>query len=116
MRVVNGVVVDEQLVAQTVLRVPVTREITIGRTPRSGSQVGEATWYDPPWGGYTAAHKTLPFGTHVTVTNLDTGASVTVVIDDRGPYAPGRIIDLSPEAFSAIAPLGQGVMHVSISW
>lgn len=117
LRIVNGVVVAEQLLSQTLLRVPVARQVTVGRAGTGGgSQVGDATWYDPPWSGYTAAHKTLPFGTHVTVTNLDTGASVTVVIDDRGPYASGRIIDLSPEAFAVIAPLGDGVAHVRITW
>ena len=80
------------------------------------SQTGVATWYDPPWGGLTAAHPWLPFGTHVTVTDLDTGRSVTVVIDDRGPFAPGRVIDLSPEAFAQLSPLGRGVVHVGLSW
>jgi rare lipoprotein A len=80
------------------------------------TQAGLATWYDPPWSGLTAAHPTLPFGTHVLVTDVDTGRSVTVVIDDRGPFAQGKIIDLSPEAFSAIAPLGTGVLHVRLSW
>ena len=55
-------------------------------------------------------------GTHVTVTDLATGRSVTVVIDDRGPFAPGRVIDLSPEAFAALSPLGRGVLHVALSW
>ncbi len=77
---------------------------------------GLATWYDPPWSGMTAAHPWLPFGTVVTVTDLDTGASVTVVIDDRGPFGAGRIIDLSPEAFQALSPLGRGVLHVALSW
>jgi rare lipoprotein A (peptidoglycan hydrolase) len=118
MRFVNGVLVSKRVVATSVVRAPVARELTVGQGRAIGAraQTGEATWYDPPWSGYTAAHKTLPMGTHVTVTNLDTGASITVVIDDRGPYAPGRIIDLSPEAFAAIAPLGQGVAHVRITW
>jgi rare lipoprotein A len=51
----------------------------------------------------------------VTVTNLDNGKSVTVVINDRGPYG-GRSIDLSEEAFAQIAPLGQGVAHVRLTW
>ena len=80
------------------------------------SEQAQATWYDPPWSGYTAAHPWLPFGTHVRVTDLATGHSVTVVIDDRGPFSPGRVIDLSPEAFSAISPLGHGVLHVALSW
>lgn len=82
----------------------------------SGVQTGESTWYDPPWSGLTAAHKTLPIGTMVTVTNLANGQSVLVRINDRGPYAPGRIIDLSPEAFSVISDLGFGVLDVRISW
>jgi Lytic transglycolase/G5 domain len=84
----------------------------------SGTQVGQATWYD--WygcgDGYHAAHLTLPFGTKVTVTNVDNGYSVTVTINDRGPYVSGRIIDLCSTAFAALAPLGQGVANVEITW
>ena len=58
----------------------------------------------------------LPFGTMVTVTDVETGRSVTVVIDDRGPFAPGKIIDLSPEAFAVLRPLGVGVIDVRLSW
>ena len=47
-------------------------------------------------GGLTAAHKSLPFGTRVTVTNKRNGRSVTVRINDRGPFVRGRIIDLTP--------------------
>jgi resuscitation-promoting factor RpfB len=87
--------------------------------PRSGSthaQIGDATWYDTPWSGLTAAHLTLPFGTRVTVNDLETGRSVVVVINDRGPYG-GRIIDLSPEAFQALGhSLSRGVIHVRLSW
>ncbi len=80
----------------------------------SGVQYGQATWYGCD--GMHAAHRTLPFGTVVTVTNLDTGATVTVTINDRGPYADGRIIDLCDQAFAQIAPLGQGVANVKITW
>jgi rare lipoprotein A len=82
----------------------------------SGTQTGQATWYDPPWSGLTAAHPWLPFGTRVTVTDAATGRSVVVVINDRGPFAPGRIIDLSPEAFQVLSPLGRGVLDVRLSW
>jgi rare lipoprotein A len=51
----------------------------------------------------------------VTVTNIATGESVVVVINDRGPFG-GRIIDLSDEAFAVLAPLGQGVMQVRLTW
>jgi rare lipoprotein A len=77
---------------------------------------GLATWYDPPWSGLTAASPWIPFGTHVTVTDVATGRAVIVVINDRGPFSPGRIIDLSNEAFSVLSPLGRGVLDVRISW
>lgn len=63
--------------------------------------------YNPE--GLTAAHKSLPFGTLVRCTRLDTKASVVVVINDRGPYIDGRIIDLSVGAARAIDLLGDGV-------
>ena len=62
----------------------------------------------------TAAHKTLPFGTEVKVTNLNNGKSVTVRINDRGPFVKGRIIDLSMAAFSQIADPDRGVVKVEI--
>jgi rare lipoprotein A (RlpA)-like double-psi beta-barrel protein/surface rod structure-forming protein G len=93
------------------------RGLVASSGPPSGTQYGEGTWYDfCPTDGLFAAHKTLPFGTHVTVTNLANGKSVTVVINDRGPYGPGRIIDLCPQAFAQIAPLSQGVADVRITW
>jgi rare lipoprotein A len=60
----------------------------------------------------TAAHKTLPFGTMVEVTNLANGKFVTVKITDRGPYGAGRVIDLSSGAFKLLAPLSTGVINV----
>ncbi|WP_283774715.1 septal ring lytic transglycosylase RlpA family protein [Brachybacterium equifaecis] len=61
----------------------------------------------------TAAHKTLPLGTRIKVTNTANGKSVIVRINDRGPYAGGRCLDLSSGAFSQIASLSQGVATVS---
>ena len=63
----------------------------------------------------TAAHKTLPFGTRVIVTNLNNGKTVKVRINDRGPFVKGRIIDLTQVAFSRIASLDKGVAKVEIS-
>ncbi|MFI7615221.1 septal ring lytic transglycosylase RlpA family protein [Nonomuraea terrae] len=60
----------------------------------------------------TAAHKTLPMGSRVRVTNPDTGESVTVRINDRGPFVGGRCLDLSEGAFAALGDLSAGVMHV----
>ena len=56
--------------------------------------------------GYTAAHRTLPFGSRVTVTTRQTGASVTVVINDRGPFTRGVTLDLSHGAARAIGMHG----------
>lgn len=63
---------------------------------------------------YTAAHKSLPFGTKVKVTNLNNGLSVIVVINDRGPFVRGRVIDLSKAAALKIDMLTSGVVPVEI--
>ncbi|MFG1706004.1 septal ring lytic transglycosylase RlpA family protein [Nonomuraea sp. M3C6] len=60
----------------------------------------------------TAAHKTLPLGSKVRVTNPNNGDSVTVRINDRGPYVGGRCLDLSEAAFAAIGNVSSGVMRV----
>ena len=65
-------------------------------------------------GKLTAAHRTLPFGTRLKVTNTQNGRSVVVRVNDRGPFARGRIIDLSRSAFKSIAGLNAGVVHVHI--
>ncbi len=62
----------------------------------------------------TAAHKTLPFGTVVNVTNLANDKKVEVRITDRGPYGPGRVIDLSSGAFEKVASLGTGVINAQL--
>ena len=62
----------------------------------------------------TAAHKKLPFGTKVKVTNIKNRKSIIVKINDRGPFVKGRIIDLSGSAFSSIANLSAGVIKVKI--
>ncbi|PIE97970.1 MAG: septal ring lytic transglycosylase RlpA family lipoprotein [Treponema sp.] len=63
---------------------------------------------------YTAAHKTLPFGTVVEVTNLNNGRKIFVRINDRGPFVANREIDLSKAAASALGMLQQGVARVSL--
>lgn len=62
----------------------------------------------------TAAHRKLPFGTRVMVTNVNNGKSVVVKVNDRGPFVRGRIIDLSRSAFSAIANTRQGIVEVEV--
>ena len=91
------------------------------------TQTGAASWYGPGFRGKptasgvpfrpgrrTAAHRSLPFGTVVKVTLKDTGESVRVVINDRGPYAGGRIIDLSKKAARKIDMIQAGVVQVEI--
>jgi rare lipoprotein A len=88
---------------------------------------GIASWYGPNFNGkltangekydmysLTAAHRTLPFNTIVKVKNLDNGKSVQVRINDRGPYAKNRIIDLSKQAAKEINMLGPGTAHVAL--
>ncbi|NJM97469.1 MAG: septal ring lytic transglycosylase RlpA family protein [Phormidesmis sp. RL_2_1] len=93
----------------------------------SSSTVGGASWYGPGFHGrrsasgevfnqnaLTAAHKTLPFGTRVLVTNLNNGRQVTVRINDRGPYSGNRIIDLSAGAAAQIGLINSGVGTVRL--
>lgn len=62
----------------------------------------------------TAAHPTLPFGSKVRVTRVDTGKSVVVRINDRGPFKPGRVIDLSERAAQEIEMTGRGLASVRL--
>jgi rare lipoprotein A len=62
----------------------------------------------------TAAHPTLPFGTRLRVTNVATGRSVTVRVNDRGPYVPGRVVDVSYSAADALGMVGKGVAKVKL--
>jgi rare lipoprotein A len=91
------------------------------------TQVGMASWYGPGFHGHetasgetfdqhalTAAHRTLPLGTEAKVTNLETGQSVHVTINDRGPYVQGRQLDLSQAAAKQIGLTKQGVAKVKI--
>ena len=81
----------------------------------SGSSAeGPASWYEAS--GDVCAHRTLPFGTIVRVTNLGNGKQVSCRVGDRGPYTGGRIIDLSRDGFAAIAALETGVIQVRIEW
>ena len=95
-------------------------------TSATSVQRGKASWYGPGFhdrrttngerfntNAYTAAHKTLPFGTKVKVTHAKTGKSVVVRINDRGPYAHGRVIDLSKASARAIGIMG--VADVALS-
>lgn len=75
-------------------------------------RVASGGWFNP--NAMTAAHKTLPFGTRVRVTNKHNGRSVVVRINDRGPYVKGRIIDLSKAAAYKIGMQNAGVVPVTV--
>ena len=89
---------------------------------------GKASWYGPGFHGrrtangevynqnaLTAAHPSLSFGTKVKVTNLNNGRSVIVRINDRGPYAGGRVIDLSAAAARSLEMISSGVARVKVT-
>ncbi len=78
----------------------------------SGSRTASGAHFNP--GAMTAAHRTLPFGTKVRVTNRRNGRSVIVTINDRGPFVRGRIIDLSSGAAGVIGMRSSGVAPVSV--
>jgi rare lipoprotein A len=63
---------------------------------------------------FTCAHRRLPFGTRLRVTALDTGRSVEVTVTDRGPYARGRVVDLSLAAARALGMVHEGVIRVRV--
>lgn len=69
--------------------------------------------YDPR--KFTAAHRTLPFGTRLKVTDRKSGRSVEVVVNDRGPFTRGRVLDLSLAAAKELHMLGRGLARVTAS-
>jgi rare lipoprotein A len=77
-----------------------------------GSQTASGEKFDA--NDLTAAHRTLPFGTRVRVTNVSTGRSVTVRVNDRGPFVHGRVIDVSHSAAETLGMTEQGVANVKL--
>jgi rare lipoprotein A len=77
-----------------------------------GTRTASGEKFDPA--ELTAAHPTLPFGTKLRVTNTNTGQSVTVRVNDRGPYVPGRVVDVSHSAAEALGMVGKGVAPVKL--
>jgi rare lipoprotein A len=94
---------------------------------RPRPRVGKASWYGEAHHGkktasgerydmhaLTAAHRTLPLGTRLRVTNVENGRTVVVRVNDRGPYVDGRVIDLSRAAAREIGALGDGLFDVRL--
>lgn len=122
---------EKTLLKSDVVKDPITEIVRVGTKLPDQEQVleeGKASYYGTSFEGrrtasgqilhmnaFVAAHKTLPFGTLVKVTNTNNGKSVVVRIIDRGPYVSGRVIDLSTGAFSQIASLSSGVAPVRLA-
>lgn len=102
---------------------------SIAGSAANGTETGIASYYADSYDGrktangetfrssaLTAAHKKLPFGTRVKVTNLKNGKTVKVRINDRGPFVAGRIIDLTKAAARKIDMLNDGIVQVKIKY
>jgi rare lipoprotein A (peptidoglycan hydrolase) len=79
----------------------------------TGAKTANGEAFDPTQ--LTAAHRTLPFGTKLRVTNLTTGKTVTVRVNDRGPFVDGRVVDLSYSAAQSLGMIEQGVTKVHLA-
>lgn len=112
----DGERVSTRLLGETVVRSARDHIVRVGtKEPvydgKGGKQTGIASWFEAD--GLVAAHRTLPIGSVVKVT-AENGKSVTVKINQRGPFVEGRVIDLSDDAFKRLAPLGQGTIKVTV--
>ncbi len=106
---------------------PVDPPAAVSQTAKADPLAGIASWYGAHWQGrktasgkrfdvhkLTAAHRSLPLNTRVRVTNVENGKSVVVLINDRGPYVDGRVIDLSTAAARRLGMIKEGVVPVEI--
>lgn len=93
---------------------PVPTAVAGAGVSTGNAESGKASWYDHEPG--ICAHKSLPFGTAVTVTNVANGRSVGCVVGDRGPFVRGWVIDLNPREFGQLAPPSAGVISVTLNW
>lgn len=110
----NGKEVARVALEKTTTKEPVPKMVVQGTLVKTGKEHrGLGTWYAFK-GGLFAANPWLPMGSYVKVTNLGNGKSVIVQINDRGPFGPGRIIDLDRVAFQKIASIGAGVINVKV--
>lgn len=120
-------------ISNTNTRTNATPSMPVGMSPDASDkefealESGVASWYGPQFDGkltangevydmtgITAAHRTLPFGTVLLVENLDNGRTVTVRVNDRGPFAKDRIIDLSKGAAEIVDMIGPGTARVRL--
>jgi rare lipoprotein A len=105
-------VVRPRLVAKTQVAKTQVASDGLASYYRHGSRTASGERFNA--GEMTAAHRTLPFGTRVRVTNVATGQSVTVRVNDRGPFVKGRVIDLSHSAAESLGIVSRGVSQVKL--
>ncbi|MCG8544799.1 MAG: septal ring lytic transglycosylase RlpA family protein [Alphaproteobacteria bacterium] len=121
--------ISKQPTKQAVVHKAPSRDVSRAyRRPSNGAIVGIASWYGKRFHGrttasgqvynmyaMTAAHRSLPFGTRVVVTNLSNGKSVNLVINDRGPFIDGRVIDVSWAAARRLGFTQDGLTRVRVT-
>jgi len=123
----NKTLVSSALIVATLMTGLMTSIDTLAASRGGSTQSGKASYYHDRFHGrktasgaaynknaLSAAHKTLPLGTQVRVTDARSGKSVVVRINDRGPYARGRVIDLSRAAAREIGLVNKGVANVKL--
>jgi rare lipoprotein A len=88
------------------------RSVGIASFYKYGSKTASGERFNPS--ELTAAHRTLPFGTRLRVTNVATGQSVTVRVNDRGPFIPGRVVDVSHSAAEVLGMVDRGITKVKL--
>jgi rare lipoprotein A len=126
-RTISGALVVAVLVLGTASIPGAASRVEAHETTRAAEQTGMASWYGGKHHGrttasgatfdqnaLTAAHRSLPFGSRIEVTNLRNGQRVEVEVNDRGPFIPRRIVDLSRGAARRIGAIGHGVVPVRL--
>ena len=123
-RAAAPVVYPRRVAAVSRKHTPFTRRATVSPMATTDASVGIASFYKLnsktasgerlKAGELTAAHRTLPFGTRLRVTNLTTGQSVTVRVNDRGPFIPGRVVDVSRSAAQELGMIDRGITKVKL--
>jgi rare lipoprotein A len=91
---------------------PADGSVGIASFYKHGSKTASGEQFNPS--ELTAAHRTLPFGTRLRVTHVATGQSVTVRVNDRGPFIPGRVVDVSHSAAEALGMIDRGITKVKL--
>lgn len=112
-RTENGREVSRTVLREEMTAKPKPRRLLRG-TKRTvlASETGRASWYAGRPG--TVAHRTLPFGSRLRVVRTDTGKSTIATVAGRGPFLPGRVVDLSRDVFRALAALSEGIISVRV--